>query len=73
MADNLKARELLPDGSYRRVVPDAAQARTRSQERFLEIAAQNATRRLTEAQPPPIPFLDANAPSSRRPRKRQTS
>ena len=44
-----KARELLPDGSYRRLQPDAVQVRTRSQERFLEIAAQNTNRRLHES------------------------
>jgi polyphosphate kinase len=56
LADNCKARELLPDGSYRRIVPAPGQPLVRSQERFLEIAAQNAVRRLNEApaqQPPP--------------------
>jgi polyphosphate kinase len=71
LADNLKARELLPDGSYRRVVPDTAQVRTRSQARFLEIAVQNAARRVPEVQPT-IPFVDPSPPSSRRPRKRQS-
>jgi polyphosphate kinase len=73
LADNVKARELLPDGSYRRLPPDAVQVRTRSQERFLEIAAQNAARRLNEVQPPPIPFVDPRASEGRRRRKRQTS
>ncbi len=72
LADNVKSRELLPDGSYRRVVPDPVQVRTRSQERFLEIAAQNGTRRLNELQPPPIPFAEVR-PEGRRRRKRQTS
>ena len=71
--DNVKARELLPDGSYRRVVPDPGQARVRSQERFLEIAVQNAARRLSEVQPPPssvaVPVVP---PTGRRTRKRQT-
>jgi hypothetical protein len=50
------------------------QVRTRSQERFLEIAAQNAVRRVNEVQPPPIPFLDARpSGTGRRRRKRQTS
>src|SRR5262249_33385766 len=35
LADNVKARELLPDGSYRRVPADSNQPRVRSQERFL--------------------------------------
>ena len=42
MADNVKARELLPDGTYRRLPCDPSQPRLRSQERFLEIAAENA-------------------------------
>src|SRR5437764_6523129 len=48
LADNVKARELLPDGSYRRVQPEPGQPVVRSQERFLELAAQNAARRLQE-------------------------
>jgi polyphosphate kinase len=73
LADNVKARELLPDGSYRRVVPEPGQVRVRSQERFLEIAAQNAARRPAELQPPPLPFVEARAADGRRRRKRQTS
>ena len=38
LADNVKARELLSDGSYRRVVRMPDQPVIRSQERFLEIA-----------------------------------
>src|SRR5262249_59278914 len=57
LADNVKARELLADGSYRRIVPDAGQPRVRSQERFLEMAAQNVARRLTDEQVPPIPYV----------------
>src|SRR5207253_6442265 len=50
MADNVKARELLPDGSYRRKTTEPGQIRVRSQERFLEMAAQNVFRRMTEEQ-----------------------
>ena len=53
LADNAKARELLPDGIYRRVKPDSA-PRVRSQERFLELAAQQA-QRLSESPPQPAP------------------
>ena len=53
LADNAKARELLADGSYRRVQRNAEQPAVRSQERFLEIAAQNAQRRPLEMPPPP--------------------
>jgi polyphosphate kinase len=73
LADNAKARLLMPDGSWKRVEPGPVQVRTRSQERFLQIAGQNAARRLNEVQPPPIPFVDPRTVSTRRPRKRQTS
>jgi polyphosphate kinase len=74
LADNVKSRELLPDGTYRRIKPDDLHVRMRSQERFLEIAAQNAARRLTEVKPPPLPFVDTRtAEGARRRRKRQTS
>jgi polyphosphate kinase len=72
MADNAKARELLSDGSYRRVTPEPGQLRVRSQERFLEIAAQNAARRLTEIPTPPIPYAEPQPQRPRRQRKRQT-
>src|SRR5439155_27279915 len=49
LGDNEKARELLPDGSYRRVVPANGQPSVRSQQRFLEIAAQNTARRQSDA------------------------
>ncbi|MBY0514266.1 MAG: polyphosphate kinase 1 [Gemmataceae bacterium] len=38
LADNVKARELLPDGTYRRVKPAEGEPRVRSQARFLELA-----------------------------------
>ena len=53
MADNLKARELLPDGSYRRLAPEAGKPRVRSQDRFLELAAQLAAGRPAEPGPQP--------------------
>ena len=49
----------MPDGSYRRVQRAADQPALRSQERFLEIAAQNAQRRLIETAPQPPPALTA--------------
>ncbi|MBI1914298.1 MAG: polyphosphate kinase 1 [Planctomycetes bacterium] len=86
LADNVKARELLPDGSYRRVSATAARPqddgaaapeppRIRSQERFLELAAQNATRMPAEILPPPDGFYEPASPvtSRRRSRKKQTS
>jgi polyphosphate kinase len=56
LADNVKARELLPDGTYRRVLPKAGQRRVRSQEVFLEIAARNTANRLLEAAAGPTPY-----------------
>ena len=53
LADNSKARELLADGTYRRVVRAPEQSAVRSQERFLDIAAQNAQRRVLEIPSPP--------------------
>jgi polyphosphate kinase len=71
MADNAKARELMPDGSYRRVAPAAGQPAVRSQERFLELAAQNAVRRLNEGPPPPpTPALVERPHRVKPPRKR---
>jgi polyphosphate kinase len=48
LADNVKARVLLPDGTYRRVVPAPGQPRVRSQQVFLERAAEHAAGRLKD-------------------------
>ena len=53
MADNVKARELLPDGSYRRMTPKEGAPLVRSQERFLQMAAENAARRPVALDVPP--------------------
>jgi polyphosphate kinase len=71
MQDDVKARELLADGSYRRIPVEASRPRIRSQERFLEIAAQNAARRLKEPSPPPTYVEERPSSVRRRPRKRQ--
>lgn len=73
LRDNVKARELMSDGSYRRIKPEANQPRLRSQERFMEIAIQNATRRLNEVQAPAIPSVNETAAAPRRQRKRQAA
>jgi polyphosphate kinase len=73
LADNAKARLLLPDGSYERLKPIDDQRCVRSQDRFLEMAAQHAVRPLTENPPPPIPFVEQRPTATRRHRKRQTS
>lgn len=73
LADNLKARELQADGSYRRVTPKPGEEPVRSQQRFLELAAMNAARRQTIGEPAARP---AEAPKIHRPprnrRRRQT-
>lgn len=52
LADNVKARELLPDGTYRRVKPPEGVPPLRSQQRFLELAAEGAR---PPAAPEPVP------------------
>lgn len=71
LADNCKARELLADGSYRRLKPDPGQPLIRSQERFLDIAAQNAQKRLKEVVPEPPAILVANTPRVRPKKSKQ--
>src|SRR5262249_22136992 len=68
LADNVKARELLPDGSYRRLAPESGQPAVRRQERFIELAVQNAQRLMKEPTPEPPPLL---MPRPRSRRKRQ--
>lgn len=48
LADNVKARRLLPDGSWERVTPQPGEPRVRSQERFLELALAAASQQTTE-------------------------
>ncbi|MFM7149974.1 MAG: RNA degradosome polyphosphate kinase, partial [Gemmataceae bacterium] len=68
LSDNVKARELLSDGSYRRLEPGPNQPRIRSQERFLEMASQNSTR---VKEVVPIVEPDPRTVSPRRTRSRQ--
>src|SRR5262249_49653621 len=73
LADNLKARELQSDGSYRRLAPEPNQVRVRSREKFLEIAQQNAASRLQEEQQaPPLPYDKPRKTRANRQPKRQT-
>jgi polyphosphate kinase len=54
LADTVKARELLADGSYRRVKPADGIAPLRSQIRFLELAAESP-RPAAPPEPAPAP------------------
>jgi polyphosphate kinase len=73
LADNTKARELQPDGSWRRITPGPGQLRVRSQEKFLEIAAQNnVVGRLVDDPISPIPYIKPRPPRERRQAKRST-
>ena len=58
LADNVKARELLPDGTYRRLTPGPNQPRVRSQQVFLERAAEQVTGRFKEAPATAVPFTE---------------
>jgi polyphosphate kinase len=62
LADTAKARELLPDGTYRRVKPPDGQPPLRSQTRFLEQAS--------EPPPPPPPTAPVATKPPRRTRRR---
>jgi polyphosphate kinase len=52
LADNVKARELLSDGTYQRVKPESSVPPLRSQQRFLELAAEGVR---PAAVPEPVP------------------
>jgi polyphosphate kinase len=68
LRDNVKARLLLPDGSYRPVEPDAGEPRLRSQDRFLELAAQQSVR---HTERPPLPQIDQRPSGTRVPRRKR--
>ena len=61
LADNVKARALQADGSYRRLTPGEGKPALRSQQRFLELAAE-AERR---SNPIPAATAESNAHSPR--------
>jgi polyphosphate kinase len=74
MADNCKASELMPDGSYRRITPKPSEPVIRSQTRFLELAAQSAARQLSDSPVvPPIPVIGDSQPHRRQRRRKEKS
>ncbi len=60
LADNVKSRELLPDGTYKRLRPAEGQPAVRSQQRFLELAHESERRQsvLLGSDPAPIPGVN---------------
>jgi polyphosphate kinase len=72
LADNVKARELGPDGTYRRVVPKEGEPLLRSQEKFLQIAAENAARRQNILEAPIVHAVESRPVRKQRGRRRQT-
>jgi polyphosphate kinase len=70
LADTAKARELMPDGSYRRL--SSQNKPLRSQQRFLELALQNAARRQSDGSVPANHTPVERKPRIRTLRKRQT-
>ncbi|VTS07030.1 polyphosphate kinase 1 [Tuwongella immobilis] len=71
LADNTKARELMPDGTYRRPPLPAESERVRSQVKFLELAAANATRKLESTVMPVSVFIEPR--ERRKPRRRRSA
>jgi polyphosphate kinase len=71
LADNVKARVMLADGSFRPIRPEEGQPRLRSQERFLELALQNNALRMGEEPTAPKPYV-AEPERKRRQRSRKT-
>jgi polyphosphate kinase len=66
LGDTVKARELMPDGTYKRVKPPEGATPLRSQQRFLEMAADADTRPVTaSADPPPVAVARAVKRSQR--------
>jgi polyphosphate kinase len=72
LADTVKAKELQPDGSYRRLAEPEGQPPVRSQQRFLEIAAANASRRFTVLATVGPPIDHGRDGEKRRQRNRQS-
>jgi polyphosphate kinase len=64
LGDNVKASELQPDGTYKRLSPRSGEPQVRSQERFLELARLSAIRR------EPVPDVPAVHVASAKPIRR---
>ena len=76
LADNVKARELLSDGSYRRVTVPEGELAVRSQERFLELARQRQTESDSPTRldiPSVVPMVDIQSAPRKVRRSRDSS
>src|SRR5205085_938941 len=60
LADNTKARELQPDGKYVRVKPAEGQPAVRSQQKFLDLAAEAERRLIVPPGSEVVPMPGAN-------------
>jgi polyphosphate kinase len=72
LADNVKARELLPDGSHRRVACKSNQPRVRSQEQLWEMTVQKVTSRASEIPTGVVPYGEFRSMLEPSQRPRQT-
>ena len=72
LADNVKARELTADGSYKAKTPKEGVPLVRSQERFLQIAAENTARRQNTLEVPTVHVVEPKPVRKQRGRRRQT-
>jgi polyphosphate kinase len=68
LADNCKARELLSDGTYQRVAPKDGEPPLRSQQRFLDLAAESERRQQQTPTPAERPKLAAGVNGAVTPR-----
>jgi polyphosphate kinase len=68
--DRVKARELQPDGSYRRLKPEGLEGRSQAQWHFREVSRERAKKQGRKKTPPPadklIPITVAPEPQSKK-------
>jgi polyphosphate kinase len=68
--DRVKARELQPDGSYRRLKPEGPEERSQAQWHFREVSRERAKKQGRKKTPPPadklIPIKVAPEPQSKK-------
>jgi polyphosphate kinase len=68
LADNVKAWQLLPDGSYQRLAPQPEQPEAmRSQQRFVQLARERAHAAESRVVPPGVGYRARTVPKARAP------